>query len=150
MASPTRRLTLLADDEEDLKVLSAAAQDAVCVIGDIVYEPAPRRLTVALNRFRWEGPSGKRGGERVRSALQFGGVLEVKAHRLRRDARHAVLSLLSIAFEAGDAPSGAVVLTFAGGGALRAEVECLDVVLADLSDPWATPRRPEHDLPESS
>ncbi|HUO21422.1 MAG TPA: DUF2948 family protein [Caulobacteraceae bacterium] len=148
-SSAARRLNLLADDEEDLKVLSAAVQDAVCVIGDIAYEPAERRLTVALNRFRWEDATSRRGGQRVRAALQFGSVLDVKAQRLRRDAKQAVLSLLSLTFEPGAAPGGAVILTFAGGGALRAEVECIDALLADLSDPWSTPRRPAHDLSES-
>jgi hypothetical protein len=147
---PPARLTLLANDEDDLKVVSAAVQDGVCAIGDIVYEATARRLTVALNRFRWEDPPNGRGGARVRAALQFGSVLAVKAHRLRRGAPHAVLSLMSIAFEPAEAPAGAVILTFAGGGALRAEVECLDAVLADLSDPWSTPRRPAHDLSESS
>jgi hypothetical protein len=38
------------------------------------------------------------------------------------------------------------VFSFAGGGELRATVECLDAVLADLSRPWSTPNRPAHDL----
>lgn len=149
MAARSRKtlgpLRLLADDEEDLKVISAAVQDAVCTIGDIVYEPPARRLTVALNRFRWETPEGARGGQRVRAAIQFGGVLSVQARRLRRDAKQGVLSLLSIAFAPGEAPGGVIILTFAGGGALRAEVECVDAVLSDLSASWSTPRRPSHD-----
>lgn len=140
-------LRLLANDVEDMKVISAALQDAVCVIGDITYEPRARRLTVAFNRFRWEA-DGAAGAQRVRCALQFGGVLDVKGRRLRRDAKQGVLSLLSIAFDPAEAPAGVVTLTFAGNGALRAEVECLDAVLADLSAPWATPRRPGHDVAE--
>lgn len=138
-------LQLLAADAEDLKVISAALQDAVGVIGDIRFEKGPRRLTLALNRFRWEA-GAKRGGERVRSALQFGGVLEVKAKKLRRDAPKAVVSLLAVSFEPGEPPGGTVVLSFAGGGELRATVECLDAVLADLSLPWPTRNRPAHDL----
>jgi hypothetical protein len=138
-------LRLLADDEEDLKIISAAVQDAVCTIGDIAYEPRGRRLTVALNRFRWETQAPSRGGERVRAAVQFGGVQSVQARRLRRDAKQGVLSLLSISFEAGEAPAGVVMLNFAGGGALRVGVECVDAVLSDLSAPWSTPRRPSHD-----
>lgn len=135
-------LKLLAEDAEDLKVIAAALQDAVGKIGDISYEPAARRLTLGLNRYRWEG----RGGERVRAAVQVGSVLKVQARRLRRNAKDAVLELLNVAFEPGEAPSGAVVFTFAGGGDLRAEVECLDVILADLSAPWSTPRTPKHEL----
>lgn len=138
----TAGLRLLAEDAEDLAVIAAALQDAVGKIGDILYEPATRQLTLALNRYRWEG----KGGERVRSAIQLGSVLKVQARKLRRGAKDAVVELLNIAFEPGEAPGGAVVFTFAGGGDLRAEVECLDVVLADVSPPWPTPRTPKHEL----
>jgi hypothetical protein len=148
MAEPgldTAPLQLLAADGEDLKVISAALQDAVGALGDIRFEKGPRRLTIALNRFRWEA-GGRRGGERVRAALQLGGVLDVKSRKLKRDAPKAVVSLLAIGFEPGEEPAGTVVFSFAGGGELRATVECLDAVLADLSRPWPTPNRPAHDL----
>lgn len=135
------RLRLLAEDADDLGVVAAALQDAVGKIGDISYEPAARRLTLVFNRYRWEG----KGGERVRAALQIGSVLKVQARRLRRGARDAVIELLNVSFEPGEAPGGAVVFTFAGGGDLRAEVECLDLVLADVSEPWPTPRTPNHE-----
>lgn len=135
-------LRLLAEDADDLAVIAAALQDAVGKIGDISYEPAARRLTLAFNRYRWEG----KGGERVRAALQLGSVEKVQARKLRRTAKDAVVELLNIAFEPGEAPGGAVVFTFAGGGDLRAQVECLDAVLADVSTPWPTPRTPHHEL----
>ena len=134
-------LKLLAEDADDLKVIAAALQDAVGKIGDISYEPRARRLTLAFNRYRWEGG----GGERVRAAVQVGSVLKVQARKLRRNAKDAVVELLSIDFEPGEAPGGALTFTFAGGGDLRAQVECLDVVLADVSAPWATPRTPKHE-----
>lgn len=142
MADP-KPLRLLAQDAEDLGVLSAALQDAVAKIGDIRWDAQSRTLTIACNRFRWEG-AGKKG-ERVRSALQFGDVSGVQARNLRRDAKGAVVSLMSIGFEpAQEAPAGLVVLTFSGGGDMRVSVDCLDVALADVSDPWATPRTPGH------
>ena len=136
----TAPLRLIARDEEDLNVVSAALQDAVARIGDIVFEGD--RLTLALNRFRWE--EGRR--ERIRSALQLGCVQAVKSRNLRRDAKTGVIELLALTFEPGEAPGGAVVFTFAGGGDLRAEVECIDAALADLSAPWPTPRKPEHSV----
>jgi hypothetical protein len=132
-------LRLIAEDEEDLKVVSAALQDAVTTIGDIRYEAGARLLTVGLNRFRWEAP-----GQRVRCGLQLGGVMAVQSRRLRREARRAVLELLAVSFEPGEAPGGIVAFTFAGGGDLRVEVECIDAALADLSTPWPTPRTPGH------
>ncbi|HZZ36645.1 MAG TPA: DUF2948 family protein [Caulobacteraceae bacterium] len=138
----TAPLQLLAEDQEDLAVISAALQDAVAKVGDVVFEARARRLTIAFNRFRWE--ADKR--QRVRSALQLGGVLKVEARKIRRDRRDAVLELLAIGFEPGDAPGGVLTLSFAGGGDLRAQVECVDAVLADLSEPWPTSRAPAHEL----
>jgi len=140
MAEPAP-LQLLAEDQDDLAVISAALQDAVAKVGDIVFEAKARRLTIAFNRFRWE--AGSR--QRVRSALQLGGVLEVQGRKIRRDRRDAVLELLAIAFEPGEQPGGELTLSFAGGGDLRARVECVDAVLADISQPWPTPRAPAHE-----
>jgi hypothetical protein len=140
----TAPLRLIAQDEEDLKVVSAALQDAVAKIGDITYERSGKSLTIAFNRFRWE--AGDRRGERVRSALQLGCVLSVKSRKLRREARGAVVELLALSFEPGEAPGGVVTFAFAGGGDLRAEVECIDAALADVSQPWPTPRKPAHQL----
>ena len=140
VAEPMR---LLAQDAEDLKVIAAALQDAVAKVGDIRFEKTPRRLTIAFNRFRWEAGGATR--ERVRGALQLGGVMSVKARNLRRDAPRAVVELLTLDFEPGEAPGGVVALTFAGGGDLRCEVECLDVVLADVSAPWPARRVPAHE-----
>ena len=80
-------LRLLAEDADDLRVISAALQDAVAKLGDIHWQAPARILTVALNRFRWE--AGQR--ERVRAALQLGGVMSVQARKLRRDAPGAVV-----------------------------------------------------------
>ena len=136
-------LRLIAEDAEDLKTIAAALQDAVGRIGDIRYEPAGRSLTIALNRYRWE--AGAKRGERVRTALQLGGVLSVKARKLRQGAPDAVLALLDIDFEPGEAPGGTAAFIFAGGGDLRCELECIDAVLADVSDAWPARGVPEHD-----
>ena len=136
-------LRLLAQDADDLAVVSAALQDAVARIGDIRFEAKSRRLTVALNRYRWE--AGGKTRERVRSGLQLACVLGVQSRALRRDAKSAVVELLALTFEPGEAPGGLVVFTFAGGGDLRVQVECLEAVLADVSTPWPTPRAPTHE-----
>ena len=59
-AAPPEPLRLRVEDADDVKVVSAALQDAIAKVGDISYEPAARRLTIALNRFRWESPQRKR------------------------------------------------------------------------------------------
>jgi hypothetical protein len=138
----TAPLRLLAQDAADLQVISAAVQDAVAKVGDIAFEPKARRLTVAFNRYRWEAG----GGQRVRSAVQLGGVLGLQFRKIRRGAPDAVLNLLAVTFEPGDAPGGVVTFSFAGGGDIRATVECVEAVLADVSRPWPTSRKPAHEF----
>lgn len=133
-------LRLLAQEPEDLEVISAAMQDAVAKVGDISFEPKARRLTIAFNRFRWE--TGE--NTRVRSALQLGGVLTVQTRKIRRSPREAIIEVLAMTFEPGDPPGGVVTISCAGGGDLRAVVECVDAVLADVSEPWPTSHSPAH------
>ncbi len=142
MSAP-ESLRLLAEDADDLAVISAALQDALTKPGDIKWERQGRRLTIGFDRFRWEAPESVE--ERVRAGFQLGGVLGVQARNLRHEADDVVLELLMLTFEPSDPPSGRVTFTFAGGGDLAAEVECIDAALADLSPPWPAPRPPEHD-----
>lgn len=135
-------LRLLASDAEDLTVIAAALQDAVGRIGDIVYEPFARRLTLALNRFRWELEDA--AALRVRSAVQFGGVLNVSGRRLRQDAPDAVVSVLTVMFTPGEPPGGEVTFVFSGGGELKLQVECIDAAMTDLDASWPA-RAPRHE-----
>lgn len=140
--TPPTRLRLLAEDADDLAIISAAMQDAVAKVGDIEFDARARVLTIGFNRYCWEAG----GGERVRSGLQLGGVLRVQTRKIRRGARREVIEVLAVAFEPGEAPGGTVTITCAGGGDLRAVVECVDAVLADISDPWSTTKAPAHEV----
>ncbi len=137
-------LRLLAEDADDLAVISAAVQDAIARVGDLEWDARGRRFTLALNRYRWEAPGMLLGG-RVRAGLQFGSVLAVRSRNLRREAADAVVELLAISFEPGESPGGDIRLAFAGGGDLVLTVECVDAALADISAPWATPSTPAHE-----
>jgi hypothetical protein len=145
--SEAERLKLLALDEEDLAVLSAHVQDAVLKVGDLIYLPHERRFAVGMNRFSWEQADGRRRSyERRRTALTFDRVMSVQTCAIRRDRPESVLDLLAVRFEPVDAPGGFVTLLFAGGGAVRLAVECIEVRLADLGAAWATAAKPAHDL----
>ena len=137
-AGPIEPLRLLAHDADDLMIISAALQDAILRPVDIVWERDVRQVTLALSRFCWEC-----GGTRVMAAMQFGDVIAVKSRRLSRGPDTA-LELLAIDFEPGEAPGGRVIMMFSGGGDLRIDVECLDAVVADLSDRWPTAAPPQH------
>jgi len=140
-------LKLAALDPEDLAVVAAHVQDAVLKVGDVEWRPREKRLVIQLNRFVWEAADRKgRGFERRRAALHFARVEAVQASRIRRDAPDAVLNLLTVRFEAGDAPAGHVYLDFSGGASLRLTVECIEAGLADLGAAWATENRPLHEV----
>ena len=131
-------LRLLAEDADDLQIISAALQDAILRPIDIVWEKGARTLTIAFSRFCWEC-----GGTRVMSAMQFGDVMGVKSRRLPRNP-DASLELLALDFIPTEAPSGRVILMFAGGGDLRIDVECLDAVVTDISERWPARMAPTH------
>ncbi|WP_019961975.1 DUF2948 family protein [Woodsholea maritima] len=146
MAKPYKPLKLLAESGEDVTIFSAALQDAIAQIGDFSYEPKSHIFRLVFNRFC--GELGQRGaGLRVRSALQIHGVLQAQAKRLKQGLDEGVVSLLSISFEGeADGPGGDMVLTFSGDGQLRLSVECVDMILADISEPWGASSRPKHQI----
>ena len=61
-------------------------------------------------------------------------------------ASDTVLSLLTVEWEPGEDGTGALVLRFAGDGALRLEVETLSAQLRDVTKPYLAPSGhvPEH------
>ena len=147
------KLKLAALDLPDLEVISAHLQDAVMLIGDMRYDAATGSIIFLMNRFDWSrtGPKGDEQPYRRRqTALQFDRVQRVRSRKIRIDAKMAVLSLLSIAFEQTDAPSGNVKLTFSGGGEMELEVECIEARLADTGPEWQTASRPDHESQDSS
>ncbi|WP_158915033.1 DUF2948 family protein [Caulobacter sp. S45] len=138
-------LRLLALDADDLKVISAALQDAIAHVGDIRFEAQARRVTILFNRYRWEGGECEGGsGERVCAALQFGDVSRVRQRGMTSEDPGALVSCMAVDFEPCEAPGGSVLFRFCHGGDLRVEVDCIDAVLADVSEPWPATRAPDH------
>lgn len=139
-----RPLNLGALEAGDLKVLSALVQDAVFPASEMRYIKADGRFALLLNRFRWEG--GARARERVQSVLMIANVDKVVSSGVPRGDGDTILSLLSVEFSETDAPSGQVTLTLAGDGALRLDVEALDVTLKDVTRPYLAPSKktPDH------
>jgi len=140
-------LRLMAGDAQDLKVISACLQDAVAKLGDFAYLPEKRRFAFVANRFLWECAGDGIAGifARVRAGAHFDDVISAQFQNLRADTKDAVVELLSIRFEPGDDGAGVVMLDFAGGGAVRLEVESVNAFLSDMSEPWRTRARPAHE-----
>lgn len=144
-------LRLLAMDAEGLEIIAALTQDAVISGSDLAWDRKRHQFGLLLNRFRWEDrDAAERAGrayERVRSALVFDHVLAVQRRGLQPGAGDAVLSLLSIGFAADAEGAGWLTLVLSGGGAIRLEVEALEVSLRDVSRPHlaVSGKAPDHD-----
>lgn len=144
-------LALIAQEPEDVVVVSALLQDAVLPVTEIRYERAARRLALLVNRFRWEDKSAaearRRPYERVRSLLVISDVVAVARQGIDLTDRDTVLSLLSLSWEPGEDGTGRLILVFAGDGAIAADVECLDLTLRDVTRPYKAPsgQMPDHD-----
>lgn len=148
-AAPIR---LLAQDEEDLKVVSACLQDAIVPIGDMGFLPDERRFVLVVNRFKWETAGKPRPGpsadddadapfERTHCGVRIEGVTAVKVRGIDLKNRGQLLELLSIV-----TAEGGVLLHFAGGGGIRLEGDDWRCAIEDLGEPWPTGCLPSHTL----
>jgi hypothetical protein len=139
-------LKLIALDPEDLRVLSCHLQDAVIRVGDMAYLKAEMRFAAIANRFDWERAARDDSGayQRRRAGLRFERVTAARIQGFDLHHKDTALELLALTFEAAEEPSGAITLHFAGGGAVRLEVECIEAELRDLGTTWRASSKPVH------
>ncbi|MEM6385117.1 MAG: DUF2948 family protein [Pseudomonadota bacterium] len=145
-----RPLRLKAEDADDLNVISSLVQDAILPSNEMLWEPRRRRFSCLINRFRWEDKDAAerqgRAVERVQAVLAIDDVLRVKQQGLDVRDADTILSLLSLSFEPLEDGAGRIVMTFAGDGAAALEVEAVNVLLQDVTRPYAAPagKSPTH------
>ena len=133
-------LLLIAQNAEDVAVISALVQDAVLSINDLRYDRPRRRFALLINRFRWEDKAEaerqNRAYERVRSVLTIEDATAVRSMGIDRNDKEAVLSILSIQWEEKAEGAGRLTLILAGDGAIALEVEALELRLEDVTKPY--------------
>ncbi len=145
-----RPLRLRAVDVEDLPVLSALVQDAVFPASEMRWHRAQRRFAILLNRFRWEDKEDAtrraRPVERVQTVLCVDDVQAVASSGVPRGDQDIILSVLAIEFTPTEDGCGKVLVTLAGDGAIRIQVEALEISLTDVTRPYIAPSRkaPQH------
>jgi len=134
-------LKLKAETQADLQIISASMQDAIVRVGGIDYNPKGRFLTLRATRFRHEDQQSAR----IQSGLRLDGILSLSSRGLDRSDPDAMAVLLGIDYAEDDAPPGGVMtFIFAGGGEIRARVEALELILADVAEPRLTNKTPLH------
>ena len=144
-------LRLLAFEADDLEVISSLVQDAVFPGAEMAWRPKERRFAILLNRFRWEDASAaerrQRPYERVQAVLAVETALKVRSQGVDRRDGEVILSLLAVGYTQGaDGSGGCVELPLAGDGVIAVDVEALEVILRDVTRPYAAPSRarPDH------
>ena len=146
-----RPLNLGAQDAEDLQVISSLTQDAILTVDDLKWNRAERQLVFLLKRFRWEDVElAKRQGrnpERVQSLLVIQNATGLASQGIDRKQADIVLSLMSLEFLGAEDGVGDLILTFSRDGALKVQVDGLDVALRDVTRPYVAPSKqvPNHD-----
>ena len=144
-------LNLGAQDAEDLQVISSLTQDAVLTVDDLKWSRAERQLVFLLKRFRWEdvelAKQQGRDPERVQSLLVIQNASGLASQGIDRKQADIVLSLMSLEFSGAVDGVGDLILTFSGDGALKVQVDGLDVALRDVTRPYVAPSKqvPNHD-----
>ena len=138
-------LRLMALDADDLGIISGLIQDAVFPASEIKWNRARHRFAILLNRFRWEdAPNAerrKRDYERVQSVLMIEDVVNVQSQGVDPNETDIVLSMLAASFTPTKDGGGYIEITLAGDGAIRVEVEALEVILKDVTRPYVAPSK---------
>ena len=146
-----RPLNLGAQDTEDLQVISSLTQDAVLTVDDLKWSRAERQVVFLLKRFRWEdvelAKQHGRDPERVQSLLVIQNATGLASQGIDRKQADVVLSLMSLEFSGAEDGVGDLILTFSGDGALKVQIDGLDVALRDVTRPYVAPSKqvPNHD-----
>ena len=94
----TNNLKLIGKNIEDLQVISAYCQDSVVKLKDIVFLKKNRTFVMMLNRFMWEDAEkgAFRQNKRIRCAIKFDEVLEVKSKKINQKKKNRLLECLAI------------------------------------------------------
>lgn len=135
-------IKLRAEDQADLSVISAALQDAIFRVGDLHYDPIGRSVSLRCTRFQHEEDEPAR----ITTGIRIDSVMRFQSAGVDRSNPDAFAVILGVSFEIVDKPDGVLMIDLAGGGAFRMDVECLDMLLADVGDPRSTSHTPHHDL----
>tara|TARA_B100000029_G_C17210284_1_gene827778 strand:+ start:63 stop:512 length:450 start_codon:yes stop_codon:yes gene_type:complete len=141
-------LKLIGKNEEDLKVISAYLQDSVVLVKDIVFLKKNRTFIMVLNRFMWEDVEKGffRQNKRIRCAVRFEEVLEVKSKKINQKNTERPLEHLATKSSLDSNNLYRTKIFFSGGSIITIVSEAIDVVMSDLGKPWSVKHFPIHKI----
>ena len=145
-----KKLSLVAQNEEDLVVISTLCQDSIIKVANIKWAKKSKRFYLLINRFCWElnDLSKKKSSNmlRINSLISFNSVLSVKSAGIQQNNNSDITSLLTINYNFFNFEKQAIDLIFSGNSQISLNIECIDVFLKDISEPFegTTSKQPKH------
>jgi len=133
-------LKLIAQDDEQLTIISSLAQDSIIKSNEMGYDKKTKRFALLMNRYRHE----EENPSRIRTAIHFDFVDSVKSVGIDKETNDDILVLLAIRFEAKSKPSGSIFLEFSNNKSITFDVESIEAFLTDMGEPWKIPNKPVH------
>ena len=133
-------LKLIAQDDEQLTILSSLAQDSIIKSNEMGYDKKNKRFALLMNRYRHE----EENPSRIRTAIHFDYVESVKSVGIDKESKDEILVLLAIRFEIKSKPSGLIFLEFSNNKSISFDVESIEAFLTDMGEPWKISNRPDH------
>ena len=133
-------LKLIAQDDEQLTILSSLAQDSIIKSNEMGYDKKNKRFALLMNRYRHE----EENPSRIRTAIHFDYVESIKSVGIDKESKDEILVLLAIRFEIKSKPSGSIFLEFSNNKSISFDVESVEAFLTDMGEPWKISNRPDH------
>jgi len=133
-------LKLIAQNDEQLTILSSLAQDSIIKSNEMGYDKKNKRFALLMNRYRHE----EENPSRIRTAIHFDYVESIKSVGIDKESKDEILVLLAIRFEIKSKPSGLIFLEFSNNKSISFDVESIEAFLTDMGEPWKISNRPDH------
>ncbi len=141
-----KNLRLLANSEEDLRVISAHLQDSITQVKNIAHLKKNRIFLIQFNRFMWEDIEKGvfRKNRRIQSVLKFDNILDVFSMNINQKNSDRFLDFLAIETKCLSDKSYQIKLNFAGGILIKLNAEIIECFLEDQGDSWETKNKPKN------
>tara|TARA_B110000285_G_scaffold217941_1_gene266859 strand:+ start:201 stop:644 length:444 start_codon:yes stop_codon:yes gene_type:complete len=141
-----KNLKLLAETDEDLRVISAHLQDSIVNLANIASLRKNKIFLMQLSRFMWEDVEKGvfRKNKRIRSILKFDNVLEVNSKNINQNGEENFLDFLAIESHKMPDKNYEMKLIFSGDSMVKIVAEVIEVTLDDQGAPWDTKNKPKH------
>lgn len=136
-------IKLIAQDSDDLDIISTLLQDGLVAATDIHFDQKIQCLMMLVNRFCWE-KSADEQHYRCLCGVNIGHVHSLSYKNMLLQKEPSVTSFYNLLTFSFQPKTGALNLIFSNEGEIRCSIEKLDVRIKDVAAPYPTPNTPEH------